>query len=34
MLSSKCAMCGSKKLRFIEEQEAKGFPDLFQFAPL
>ena len=24
MLSSKCAVCGSKKSRFIKEQEAKG----------
>ena len=24
MLSSKCAMCGSKKLRFMKEQEAEG----------
>ena len=23
-LSSKCAVCGSKKSRFIKEQEAKG----------
>ena len=24
MLLSKCAICGSKKLRFMKEQEAKG----------
>ena len=24
MLSSKCAACGNKKLRFIKEQETKG----------
>ena len=24
MLSSKCAVCGSKKSRFIKEQEAEG----------
>ena len=24
MLSSKCAVCGSKKSRFIKEQEANG----------
>ena len=24
MLSSKCAACGSKKSKFIKEQEAKG----------
>ena len=24
MLSSKCAVCGSKKSRFIKEHEAKG----------
>ena len=24
MLSSKCAVCGSKKSRFMKEQEAKG----------
>ena len=24
MLSSKCAVCGSKKSRFIKKQEAKG----------
>ena len=24
MLSSKCAICGNKKSRFIKEQEAKG----------
>ena len=24
MLSSKCVVCGSKKSRFIKEQEAKG----------
>ena len=24
MLSSVCAICGSKKLRFIEDQEARG----------
>ena len=24
VLSSKCAICGSKKSRFIKEQEAKG----------
>ena len=24
MLSSNCAVCGSKKSRFIKEQEAKG----------
>ena len=24
-LSSKCAMCGGEKSRFIKEQEAKGF---------
>ena len=24
MLSSKCAVCGSKKSRFLKEQEAKG----------
>ena len=24
MLSSKCAMCDSKKSRFVKEQEAKG----------
>ena len=24
MLSSKCAACGSKKSRFMKEQEAKG----------
>ena len=23
-LSSKCAVCGSKKLRFMKEQEAEG----------
>ena len=25
MLSWKCAVCGSKKSKFIKEQEAKGF---------
>ena len=25
MLLSKCAICGSKKSRFIKKQEAKGF---------
>ena len=25
MVSSKCAKCGSKKSRFVKEQEAKGF---------
>ena len=25
MLLSKCAVCGSKKSRFIKKQEAKGF---------
>ena len=24
MLSSKCAVCGSKKAKFMKEQEAKG----------
>ena len=24
MLSSKCATCGNKKSRFMQEQEAKG----------
>ena len=24
MLSSKCAICGNKKSRFMKEQEAKG----------
>ena len=24
MISSKCAMCGSKKSKFIKKQEAKG----------
>ena len=24
MLSSKCAICGNKKSKFIKEQEAKG----------
>ena len=24
MLSSKCAVCGSKKSKFMKEQEAKG----------
>ena len=24
ILSSKCAICGSKKLRFMKEQEAEG----------
>ena len=24
MVSSKCAICGSKKLRFMKNQEAKG----------
>ena len=24
-LSSKCAVCGSKKSRFLKEQEAKGY---------
>ena len=24
MILSKCALCGSKKLKFIKEQEAKG----------
>ena len=24
MLSSKCAVCGNKKSRFIKEQDAKG----------
>ena len=24
MLSSKCSVCGSKKSRFMKEQEAKG----------
>ena len=24
MLSSKCAICGSRKSRFMKEQEAKG----------
>ena len=24
MISSKCAMCGSKKSRFIKDQKAKG----------
>ena len=26
MVSSKCAKCGSKKSRFIKNQEAKGLP--------
>ena len=25
MSSSKCAICGSKKSRFMKEQEVKGF---------
>ena len=25
MLSSKCAICSSKKTRFMKEQEVKGF---------
>ena len=25
MVSSKCAICGRKKSRFVKEQEAKGF---------
>ena len=25
MILSKCAICSSKKLRFIKDQEAKGF---------
>ena len=29
MLSSKCAMCGSKKSRFMKEQEAKGLLSSF-----
>ena len=29
MLSSKCAICGSKKLRFMREQEAKGLLSSF-----
>ena len=24
MISSKCSICGNKKIRFIKEQEAKG----------
>ena len=26
-LSSKCAVCGSKKSRFMKEQEAEGLPN-------
>ena len=29
MLSSKCAICGSKKSRFMREQEAKGLLSSF-----
>ena len=35
MLSSKCAICGGKKLTFIREQEAKGvFSNLGLKTPL
>ena len=29
MFSSNCGVCGSKKLRFIKEQEASGFLSSF-----
>ena len=29
MLLSKCAICGSKKSRFIKKQEARGIPNSF-----
>ena len=34
MISSKCAICGSKKLRFIKNQEAKGLLSYFGFITL
>ena len=30
MILSKCAICGSKKLRFIKNQEAKGLLSNFR----
>ena len=34
MFSSNCAVCGSKKSRFIKEQAAKGIADFFKYKPL
>ena len=34
MASSKCAICGSKKSRFINEQEASEFFNTLKFLPL
>ena len=31
ILSSKCAVCGNKKSRFIQEQEAKGLLSSLSF---
>ena len=30
MLSSKCAVCGSNKSRFVKKQEAKGLLNNFE----
>ena len=34
MLTSNCAVCGSKKSRFIKEQEAKGLISMIGKIPL
>ena len=34
MLTSNCAVCGSKKSRFIKEQEAKGLISIIDKIPL
>ena len=34
MLSSKCAVCDSKKSRFIKEQEAEGLLSMILNIPL
>ena len=34
MLTSNCAVCGSKKSRFIKEQEAKGLISMIDKIPL
>ena len=34
MLSSKCAVCDSKKSRFIKEQEAEGLLSMIRNIPL
>ena len=33
ILLSKCAMCNSKKSKFLKEQEAKGLWDSFKHSP-